>query len=1169
MYRFNQWKKEPQLESQADTYIERHFEESSLMLNNGHHIINEWRNRKNNYIAYTDTTIFDFQHYSRHDATHSVNILESIELMLGKDRIDKLSAGDLWLILESAYFHDIGMSLNYHDLVELWESEEFKTYLRTGLAQDDEDHRDAKNWYNQIDNLIHDRNKMEGIEKEKEIEFEDKWPVELERRLLFLVADYIRKQHPRRSERFLERFSCSHDTQIPKRLYQIVVSISISHGENFAYVLSELKEEAKGFGIDKVHPRFVAALLRLGDLLDMDNNRFNMRAVEHYGKLPWSSEVHLKKHKAMTHILISEKKISAEACSDDLRVCQITNSWFRYIDSETKNLISYWNEMAPEQLGGCIMQMAECTIFYPEKPIVFHSDLQKIFEIDKTKLTDLLIGNNIYDVSMDFLREYIQNALDATKMRIWLELKEGKYRELRNPAIDRIEELVPWDLSRKIYEDYAVELKVSMDRRTQQVTIEIVDQGIGMELGCIDAISKIGAGWRGRKQYNQEIPKMLKWLKPTGGFGIGVQSAFMVTDKIELLTKADSEVEARKITLTSPKTTGTITTESGYQNFQRGTSVKIKMDYRYFQEWNRRVWDGSHSEERTGEEGEKQEENTISRKNNVQDLIGELRFADSAGRDKDIFDSDNCLDYVLYFLKKYLEKIVVNSFIPIRITNDDRRTEVLRSPYLPEVDYWNAQNEFLTATSEIIGKENGKRYEEVRLVDGKWEYRCLYDMKTEAVLLWNVHEVVFTYVSGKKEKKNPDHVACFKNVCVVRNTDFYLPYASNFEMCIDFMGHSAEDALKVHRNAYNETLQIQTYLESSVRVFLKMLISFVKREIPGDATKVEKARQGYLKKQAKNLLYENFLPLICQLFFPDVDILGKYEPKDSDTIKVTKIVLREEEKEGEEKKIMINKVEEDVKIDFLLQQFKDFCDRKEGAAVFLQHHAELGKKINTRVTKYTNRRIADWIMYPENDQGNEKLYAILAKLKDWKYCVIAEPALLKAFDEKEGLDKSEFIFSQLYDEDESMYITMVTWKKEKEESHLPEKEFYRRAYFDTHRQRFIAGTPESDYHEILKVKHLPYDYDRKMGIRGPYLISPISESIRTALSLSTRRINETLKDIHYEKYEAAITEKDEYVALLQWVYENQIEDKKYKLQEIDEEYRKFINKIYHICGDEI
>ena len=55
-----------------------------------------------------------------------------------------------------------------------------------------------------------------------------------------------------------------------------------------------------------MHPRFIAALLRIGDLLDMDNNRFDMKVLAYTGKLPATSLLHFEKHKALTNYSIIE-----------------------------------------------------------------------------------------------------------------------------------------------------------------------------------------------------------------------------------------------------------------------------------------------------------------------------------------------------------------------------------------------------------------------------------------------------------------------------------------------------------------------------------------------------------------------------------------------------------------------------------------------------------------------------------------------------------------------------------------------------------------------------------------------------------------------------------------------------------------------------------------------
>ena len=63
------------------------------------------------------------------------------------------------------------------------------------------------------------------------------------------------------------------------RLYdftvELLAEISLLHWEDFNDVMSRLYQEANGYKGDYIHPRFIACLIRLGDLLDFDNNRFN------------------------------------------------------------------------------------------------------------------------------------------------------------------------------------------------------------------------------------------------------------------------------------------------------------------------------------------------------------------------------------------------------------------------------------------------------------------------------------------------------------------------------------------------------------------------------------------------------------------------------------------------------------------------------------------------------------------------------------------------------------------------------------------------------------------------------------------------------------------------------------------------------------------------------
>lgn len=242
------WNIDKNLGTQADTYIEKKFEEACERFPSGSKVLNEWRKRKEQYISYTDLIVIDYQHYSRHDVSHSIRILEAIELMLGVERVNELGAGDLWLLLETAYFHDIGMAVTYDDLVKIWGSSDFQKFLQSPAVQADADLRESRDWYIQMDNLVHDRDKLFSIEKEEEIAFEKTWPVELERKLLFLITAFIRKDHAKRCKAYLKKFASCSGGAIPDRLYQVVAEITVSHGESFSYLLRNLKGNHRVWG---------------------------------------------------------------------------------------------------------------------------------------------------------------------------------------------------------------------------------------------------------------------------------------------------------------------------------------------------------------------------------------------------------------------------------------------------------------------------------------------------------------------------------------------------------------------------------------------------------------------------------------------------------------------------------------------------------------------------------------------------------------------------------------------------------------------------------------------------------------------------------------------------------------------------------------------------------
>ena len=141
----------------------------------------------------------------------------------------------------------------------------------------------------------------------------------------------------------------------------------------------------------------------------------------------------------------------------------------------------------------------------------------KEFQAESKRLLDLMI-NSIYTHKEIFLRELISNASDA--------IDKLYYRTLEDGATG---------LSR---EDFSIQLAVDKEARTLSIT----DNGIGMTQEELD--NNLGVIARsGSLQFKQEAEKKDE-VDIIGQFGVGFYSAFMVSSRVTVDTKAFGSDEA-------------------------------------------------------------------------------------------------------------------------------------------------------------------------------------------------------------------------------------------------------------------------------------------------------------------------------------------------------------------------------------------------------------------------------------------------------------------------------------------------------------------------------------------------------------------------------------------------------------------------------------------------
>lgn len=484
-----------------------------------------------------------FPHYSRHDESHSRQILVNIERLLGEG-IELLTATDTWLLLEAAYWHDIGMVVPHKDLEEALRDDGFKTYLRETADGKGELSRFAR----------HFRQHFSGSDMQKCFAGADS-PTDAMDKFRQLMAEWFRRKHAGRAGRTVVSpweqagISSPRTELIPKRLFRLLGQICQMHGSPFDEMMERLPYKEAGMAQEDCHPRFVACMLRLGDLLDLDDNRFCPVMQQIAGdKRPRLSCAHVDKHASIRHFRLDRERIEVSAECATIEGYVETCKWFDWLKQEVQNQMARWSDIAPSRELGLLPTLGELKVDLEGHLLTLRPGEQPAFSIDGEQALRLLQGQNLYDSELACIRELLQNAIDATLLRLWLTEDRNVFTK-GNPLDAATKELLG---------KYPV--KISLERDPERPpkddeheswTLVIEDEGTGISLEDLQYMLRVGSS-RNNSKRRALIDEIPEWMKPSGAFGIGFQSVFMLADKVELETRSLFDRGGLKVELYNP-----------------------------------------------------------------------------------------------------------------------------------------------------------------------------------------------------------------------------------------------------------------------------------------------------------------------------------------------------------------------------------------------------------------------------------------------------------------------------------------------------------------------------------------------------------------------------------------------------------------------------------------
>jgi len=175
------------------------------------------------------------------------------------------------------------------------------------------------------------------------------------------------------------------------------------------------------------------------------------------------------------------------------------------------------------------------------------------FTIDQAKILDLLTGHTLYNDTSVVLRELVQNAFDAIRIQQLIDQQADPTQTLGKVTIH-------WD--------------------SQERVLSVEDTGTGMTQEIIEQhLLRVGSSRYQSPDFKRQYPD----FSPISRFGIGLLSAFMVADTVEIITCNTDEDQARQLSLRSVHGKYLIrlldkqTDEIANHLAPHGTSVKLKV----------------------------------------------------------------------------------------------------------------------------------------------------------------------------------------------------------------------------------------------------------------------------------------------------------------------------------------------------------------------------------------------------------------------------------------------------------------------------------------------------------------------------------------------------------------------------------------------------------------
>jgi hypothetical protein len=488
-------------------------------------------NLVNGLLAYIldRVTAREMEMFTMHDRVHGRKVAHLMWHILKPERRERLTPPEIGILLVSAHLHDLGMGLSPAERAarlapdsDLWDKLEIQDSVKNGIES--------------LRTQIADERTSDSLKRRAEQQL-----FQAEEALL---TQDTRERHATRGryEEILGLLAHFHQRE-PTRIPDIEAALSFD-GDSFRDKLIDVctshNEDSDGLvandekNLDR--PRFpedfpvgrcnadlhmVAAALRLADILDFDRER-TPAALFHYllpttlGGLENRSILEWSKHLAISNWHIERDAIVFRGRSQSHIIHHAVVQFCTAIADEIKATHATFSPLGEEDWPFVLPFSVKADIHEEGYRYVPYK-----FELDDERVYSLLMGGAIYDNPLVAVRELVQNAVDACKLR---------------------------DSLTRLYEEYEEPSKVNRiiiryeepTSQCSQSRLIVKDTGTGMDAYTLERyFLQVGSSYYNSSDFNQfrvQLRKKNLDFAPVSEFGIGFLSTFLLADYVEVET---------------------------------------------------------------------------------------------------------------------------------------------------------------------------------------------------------------------------------------------------------------------------------------------------------------------------------------------------------------------------------------------------------------------------------------------------------------------------------------------------------------------------------------------------------------------------------------------------------------------------------------------------------